>query len=265
MKQILNTLNYQLARRNYQISQLEAKVAQAEPGNLEIKQIKGKKRFIRREQGSSLYEYLGQSKLQVIKELAQKRYDADFLKLTIKQKTALEKCIKILDHPDILKELDEVYEDLPADIKQFVTPNIISNQGYIQEWSNQPDHQLDIPIKGNNYTLKGEHVRSKSEVIIADRLNFAGVPYRYELALKFPQTTIYPDFAVLNTRTLAVYAFEHFGLFDFGDYATKTKEKIELYTMNNFLLGRDLIITFETADSSLNLQHLDYLIRTYFK
>jgi hypothetical protein len=265
MKQLLEILNKKLAVRNKQIAKLEAKLAQAETGSLEVKKTNGVKRFFRHIKASKKYEYLGKAKLPVIKNLAQKRYDEDFLKLTIKQKLALEKCVQIINKPELLKDLDSVYEELPEDINKYVTQNILSHKGFIQTWQSQPDHQLNIPIQGNYYTAKGEHVRSKSEVIIADRLNFAGIPYRYELALNFPKTTMYPDFIVLNPRTLSVYAWEHFGLFDFTDYATSAKEKLELYAKNNYLLGKNLLATFETADSPLNMQHLDWLIKTYFK
>ncbi|MBQ9321830.1 MAG: hypothetical protein IJ239_05705, partial [Eubacterium sp.] len=71
---------------------------------------------------------------------------------------------------------------------------------YIRNW-------LDIqyPKKGFSeegpefYTSKGERVRSKSEVIIADTLARMGVPYRYEFPIRFSGTgTFHPDFTVLN-------------------------------------------------------------------
>jgi len=69
--------------------------------------------------------------------------------------------------------------------------------------------------------LKKEKVRSKSEVIIADRLFINAIPYEYErgLIVKIPKTAECPetemvwnpDFRVLNVRTGKEYIWEHFG------------------------------------------------------
>ena len=55
------------------------------------------------------------------------------------------------------------------------------------------------------YTYKGERVRSKSEMIIANELFRNNIPYKYELPIELEnwnkKVTIYPDFTVLNKRT----------------------------------------------------------------
>ncbi|MEE3440399.1 MAG: hypothetical protein VZR07_10670, partial [Ruminococcus sp.] len=50
-------------------------------------------------------------------------------------------------------------------------------------------------------TQRGEIVRSKSEVIIADALYYANIPYHYEKPIKVGDRVIYPDFTVLNVKT----------------------------------------------------------------
>lgn len=51
------------------------------------------------------------------------------------------------------------------------------------------------------YTAKGEKVRSKSEVIIADVLSREGIPYRYEYPLYLKGIgKVHPDFTVLNVK-----------------------------------------------------------------
>ncbi len=51
------------------------------------------------------------------------------------------------------------------------------------------------------YTHKGERVRSKSEVIIANLLYKYQIPYRYEFPLTIKDFGItYPDFLILNVR-----------------------------------------------------------------
>ena len=65
------------------------------------------------------------------------------------------------------------------------------------------------------YTSKGERVRSKSEVIIADVLNREGVPYRYEYPIYIKGIgKIYPDFTVLNIGIRKEMIWDHFGMMD---------------------------------------------------
>lgn len=68
-------------------------------------------------------------------------------------------------------------------------------------------------------TARGEKVRSKSEVMIADTLQRFGVPYKYEYPLKLRKFTAYPDFYCLNLRTRKEYYWEHFGMMDNVEYA----------------------------------------------
>jgi len=65
------------------------------------------------------------------------------------------------------------------------------------------------------YTAKGERVRSKSEIIIADSLMRAGVPYRYEFPIILNgYGKIYPDFTVLNVGLRKELYWEHLGMMD---------------------------------------------------
>lgn len=265
MRQIISLIKQKKAAIERQISELEAKLAKAEPGKLEIKLNHGKKRFARYITGTSKYEYLGQSKLDTIKALSQKRYDTELLKILKNLQVSYQKCLKILESPSNKTQVKSVYDDLPSEIKQFVKQNIITHEGYIKEWQNKSYSSLNLPPDLPYSTAKGERVRSKSEIIIADRLNLAGVPYHYEYPVDLKFTTLYPDFLVLNTRTLKTYAWEHLGMLDDPDYATRSKEKLELYARGNAFPGKNLIVTFETSKSPLSTDYVDALIEQYLK
>ena len=126
-------------------------------------------------------------------------------------------------------------------------------------------------------TENGEQVRSKSEVIIANTLKAAGVPYRYEFPLlmdknaeipDFPDydfCNLHPDFYCLNLRTRQEFAWEHFGRMDDPDYAASAAEKIQLYQENGFFPGKNLIITMETSKKPLSSKVLKEIIKSYLK
>lgn len=77
-------------------------------------------------------------------------------------------------------------------------------------------------------TLVGCIVRSKSEVIIANLLTSAGIPFRYELPLFAPDGTIYlPDFTI-EWRGQKYY-WEHLGMLDSDYYRQKWEAKKAWY------------------------------------
>ena len=116
------------------------------------------------------------------------------------------------------------------------------------------------------YTAKGERVRSKSEVIIADLLNREGVPYRYEFPVYLKDIgMIYPDFTVLNVKTWKEYIWEHFGMMDDMEYAERTVQKIAAYEKNDYFQGENLILTYETGRSPINQKSVMRIVEHYLK
>ena len=119
-------------------------------------------------------------------------------------------------------------------------------------------------ITGNNYTRRGEHVRSKSEVFIADALDLAGIPYRYEASLVLPGGTVYPDFMLLDLKSQKVLYWEHLGMMGDSDYAQKAFKKINGYRDAGIFLGTQLIITWETSRKPLGTLDVRQTIQEYF-
>ena len=80
-------------------------------------------------------------------------------------------------------------------------------------------------------TKRGDLVRSKSEVIIANELLAQGIDrYEYEAALAFPDgKTRYPDFTVVDDDTGKRYYWEHLGLLHNPDYQARWNRKLDAY------------------------------------
>lgn len=80
-------------------------------------------------------------------------------------------------------------------------------------------------------TKRGDLVRSKSEVIIANELLAQGVDrYEYEVPLTLPSgETRYPDFTIVDDDTGARYYWEHLGLLHNPDYAARWEKKLTAY------------------------------------
>ena len=118
-------------------------------------------------------------------------------------------------------------------------------------------------------TSKGERVRSKSEMLIADTLARMGVPYHYEYPVTLNDNghtfTMYPDFLCLNLRTRQEFIWEHFGLMNDSVYSSKTVKKLRTYAQNGIYSGHNLITTVETPELPLNTRYLEKIITEYLK
>jgi len=79
-------------------------------------------------------------------------------------------------------------------------------------------------------TARGEIVRSKSEVIIADKLFAKDIDYCYEQSLKGNDNIVkYPDFTIENSETGVTYIWEHCGMLNDPNYNKKWLNKLEWY------------------------------------
>ena len=117
-------------------------------------------------------------------------------------------------------------------------------------------------------TARGERVRSKSEIIIADTLFRLKIPYRYEYPLNLKNTkgeklTLYPDFTCLNLRTRREFYWEHFGMMDNSEYSENVVQKLHLYEQNGIIPGKNLIITMETSTIPINTKQIELLAKSY--
>ena len=84
-------------------------------------------------------------------------------------------------------------------------------------------------------TARGEAVRSKSEVVIANLLHANGVDYRYEEALEIEGAVKYPDFTIEDDDTGEVYYWEHLGMLSNMGYRRRWEDKKEWFRRHGIL------------------------------
>lgn len=79
-------------------------------------------------------------------------------------------------------------------------------------------------------TERGDLVRSKSELVIADKLFARGIDYSYEQPLVLPNgRTFYPDFTIVDHARGVTFYWEHLGLLDDPTYRARWEAKREQY------------------------------------
>lgn len=218
------------------------------------------------ESSSQWGDYLAQTESKTIAQLAQKEYDQTVLAELQKELNAINRFLKSY-HP---AELHKIYADLVEARKDYVRPIYSPNEEFTAKWlsvkySGKP-FAADAP---QLFTSRGEQVRSKSEVIIADTLARLGVPYRYEFPHELKvrgkrhPVTFYSDFTCLNVATRREFIWEHFGLMDDPEYAARAAEKMETFYANKIFPGERLLITMETSERPLNSATVESLAKRF--
>lgn len=156
------------------------------------------------------------------------------------------------------------FESLPGPKREVVSPVLLPDEVFVEKWMAEEYQQMGFAADAaEHFTTRGERVRSKSEVIIADALGQLGVPYKYEVPLLLGDREIRPDFCCLNVRTRHEYFWEHLGMLDDADYVTRNCRKLEAYLNNGYFLGRELIVTWETAEIPFNREKAAQVIQKY--
>ncbi len=220
--------------------------------------------------------YIPRAQNQLIKKLAQKDYDFQLIKLLKAQLRALDKLLDlttaktfttsagVTPHTD--SSIDLLYSKLNKTRQSLITPVTLTDAQYIEEWQNISWQGRPFSPETPDFTTaRGERVRSKSEVIIADTLNRLHVPYRYEYPIKLKGgQTFHPDFLCLNVRTRKEFIWEHFGMMDDADYLKKSLWKLQLYNDNDYFPGINLIITMESLGSPIKTRQFEQIIKKFF-
>lgn len=89
-------------------------------------------------------------------------------------------------------------------------------------------------------TERGDLVRSKSELVIADKLFARGIEYAYEQPLVLPNgRTLYPDFTIADHARGVTFYWEHLGLLDDPAYRARWEEKRAEYLAAGILPWED--------------------------
>ncbi len=205
--------------------------------------------------------YLSKKEKNLVRRLAQKTYDEKILKCVEKRISQIGRILK--DYQD--DEIEKIYLKEHMQRRKLIVPVEMTFQQRLDKWLSESyvgkEFNDASPVILTN---KGMRVRSKSEKIMADYFDSMGINYKYECPLKLNQyTIIYPDFTFLSPVSGEKVYWEHQGMMDNPEYARKAVKKIELYENNGIFSGENLILTFETSISVINMNIVKELVEKY--
>lgn len=116
-------------------------------------------------------------------------------------------------------------------------------------------------------TSRGDAVRSKSEVIIANLLHASGVTYQYEHPLELDGVVKYPDFTIEDDDSGRTFYWEHCGLLHDASYKRRWLEKLSWYRANGILPEEEgagtrgtLIVTRDSESGAIDSAEIGTLI-----
>ena len=112
------------------------------------------------------------------------------------------------DHSEIARRITNLFADpLPREVI------VNSKQNFLEEGL-------------IHRTERGDLVRSKSELVIADKLHARGIDYAYEQRLVLPNSrTRYPDFTISDYAQGVNFYWEHLGMLDDPGYRARWERK----------------------------------------
>jgi ATP-dependent exoDNAse (exonuclease V) alpha subunit len=132
-----------------------------------------------------------------------------------------------------------------------------------------------IPIDGHIYeeslihrTSRGEMVRSKSEVIIANELAYRKVEYSYEQPLTIDGVTKYPDFTIEDAESGRCFYWEHCGMLHVPSYRHRWEDKLSWYRTQGILPFEEgggpegtLVVTRDKANGGIDSEKIKQVLK----
>ena len=264
MNQIINLRNEIESRYNL-IQLIEEKTKDA------LNQLpEGRIKIKKRDQDTNYYLVVGDNKekwlkkdnKELIESLIQKNYLQKVNRAAEKEIEKLKQVLKT--YPKTVAE--EVYEHLPKERKMFVKPIVPTDDQFRERWESQT-----YPVKPVKEgmpvfkTLKGDLVKSKSEVLIADRLFANGIPYKYECPINVGGIIFHPDFTILRMSDRKILYLEHCGKVGDAEYAEDMVSRANRYSLAGIMQGDSLFFTFETSKTPLDTEVIDKMIENCFR
>lgn len=119
------------------------------------------------------------------------------------------------------------------------------------------------PEELKHTALDGTKVRSKGEMGVANFLIEQGVCYIYECPIETPKGTLLPDFTIYVERTGEVIYWEHSGMLYVRGYYDKQFDKIIKYESIGVVLGKNLIVTVDRADGTIDTSIFPRILAGY--
>lgn len=210
-----------------------------------------------------IYQYISCDNLKIAQQIALRDYCCEVYRYLLVQREAIEALIKADDD-----SINTCYTNMIAGRRHLVPPLIGTAQQKLEAWKNEKYEQNTMyPENLLHETERGEHVRSKSEEMIANYLYSMKdyIDYKYErplvLRVNGRNEVIYPDFTLINLRTGDMFVLEHVSRLDVPGYHDKFVWKHNAYLENGLIQKGMVLYSFESEGQPFTLKHIKKLVK----
>lgn len=261
MQDIIGIIQHEKDLQKMHMAKLNLGLRGQRPGYL----IKRRNSFIWRYMKDGKVEevYLGTNENDpIVRQLKEQRYMAESKKIIENNLILMDgflKKYKNYDPETVSKGISRAYEIPPE--KVFETMGLISPNTWAKDFVANDEY----PEHLKHTTSRGEKVRSKSEVIIANQLYLNGIDYRYEWKEWYGRNIISPDFKLFHPVQHRLFLWEHLGMLLSLGYLDSALWKLQRYYDCGFVLWDNLIVTFDDQDGNLDSRVVSKLIDLYLK
>lgn len=189
---------------------------------------------------------------EMLRALARKGY----LKVEI---SALENNIRILQKTLAGYEspfMDDLLERLPTQYRALPESYFMEHGISRCKWSTDYEKSDYKSEELRHTTSRGLKTRSKSELLIAEKLYDYNVAFRYEPVMRIGSRSIIPDFEIIAADG-STFIWEHCGRTFDAAYMEKHYEKMKLYASIGIVPWKNLIITYDDENGNIHLGIID--------
>jgi len=151
-------------------------------------------------------------------------------------------------HPEtyIGDDYQRLFADFELAFGRLVPAAFHSNRFLYDDWANHYNRCAYREEELIYRTKRGEYVRSKFELMVADTLWEMQIPYRYECRLSLGNRPYLPDFMLRSPISGDLYLLEAFGMMDSPEYAANALQKLKDYQSCGYHLGKNLLAVFDS-------------------
>lgn len=196
------------------------------------------------------------SDMDQVMQLVRKKYLKGALKRLERDiyviKTAIDKYQEINEEA-VMESFLERYPELEPGIRY----GLQSDEAWAADYT-MPENFHEESRKSTAAT--GIDMRSKSEIIIASRLDFFKIPYRYEEQTRHPDLNRIPDFTIRRPRDGKIVYWEHVGMVNDEGYMEDLPRKLTEYEVNGIVPWDNLILTYDKDNNGIDVRIIDGMI-----
>ncbi len=242
-------------------------------GSLIVQDNHGKVQFLQlfREDGVRKRHTITKNK-ELLQALAKKEFARQASAILEHNDRVLQKAagqLQAFDPDEILQSLRPAYKKLPEeyffDRDELAVSHHLNDETAVrlrrhEVWGKQPYKQTDYYAEYRRIrTSHGLYVRSKSEALIAEALYRYRIPFHYDEEITLGENRFAPDFTFEDAEC-RLFFWEHMGMMDRDDYASRNFRKLANYRANGILPGGRLLLSFD-GDGTINMGTVDAIIQ----